>query len=196
MHAGPGTQELAGGEAAAPLPPPAVVEGASAAADGPAQSLGPGAPRSLPARMHVNAVCWWWTHEVCAAGSGPCSVDLHTRALEHQVVTGFCISPSKAHVDHVGCPFLFDFSDYPAAVVLRRDQLFVQIMPMSRHCKATVSAPSASAVGGGRYQVIYKRGDDLRQDQLVVQIFSLMDRLLKRENLDLRLTPYRCRPHK
>lgn len=49
-------------------------------------------------------------------------------------------------------------------------------------------------MGGGRYQVIYKRGDDLRQDQLVVQIFSLMDRLLKRENLDLRLTPYRRAP--
>lgn len=49
-------------------------------------------------------------------------------------------------------------------------------------------------MGGGRYQVIYKRGDDLRQDQLVVQIFSLMDRLLKRENLDLRLTPYRHAP--
>lgn len=44
---------------------------------------------------------------------------------------------------------------------------------------------------GGRYIVIYKRGDDLRQDQLVLQMFSLMDRLLKRENLDLRLTPYR-----
>ena len=42
--------------------------------------------------------------------------------------------------------------------------------------------------------VIYKRGDDLRQDQLVVQMFSLMDRLFKRENLDLRLTPYRCVP--
>ena len=42
-----------------------------------------------------------------------------------------------------------------------------------------------------RYQVIYKKGDDLRQDQVVVQIFSLMDRLLKRENLDLKLTPYR-----
>ena len=39
--------------------------------------------------------------------------------------------------------------------------------------------------------MIYKKGDDLRQDQLVVQMISLMDRLLKREALDLRLTPYR-----
>ena len=51
--------------------------------------------------------------------------------------------------------------------------------------------PAAQIPDGGRYIVIYKRGDDLRQDQLVVQMFSLMDRLLKRENLDLRLTPYR-----
>lgn len=32
----------------------------------------------------------------------------------------------------------------------------------------------------------------MRQDQLVLQMFSLMDRLLKDENLDLKLTPYRC----
>jgi phosphatidylinositol 3-kinase len=38
---------------------------------------------------------------------------------------------------------------------------------------------------------MFKLGDDLRQDQLIVQLISLMDRLLKRENLDLKLTPYR-----
>ena len=43
---------------------------------------------------------------------------------------------------------------------------------------------------GGIYTAIYKRGDDLRQDQLVVAMIALMDRLLKRENLDLQLTPY------
>ncbi|KFK40782.1 hypothetical protein AALP_AA2G040200 [Arabis alpina] len=43
----------------------------------------------------------------------------------------------------------------------------------------------------GTYKVIFKKGDDLRQDQLVVQMVSLMDRLLKLENLDLCLTPYR-----
>lgn len=43
----------------------------------------------------------------------------------------------------------------------------------------------------GKYPVMFKIGDDLRQDQLVIQILNLMDRLLKNENLDLKLTPYR-----
>ncbi|OWM76069.1 phosphatidylinositol 3-kinase, root isoform [Punica granatum] len=43
---------------------------------------------------------------------------------------------------------------------------------------------------GGSCKIIFKKGDDIRQDQLVVQMVSLMDRLLKAENLDLCLTPY------
>jgi phosphatidylinositol 3-kinase len=41
------------------------------------------------------------------------------------------------------------------------------------------------------YPIIFKVGDDLRQDQLVVQIISLMDQLLQKENLDLKLSPYK-----
>ncbi|KAJ5512499.1 hypothetical protein N7463_002051 [Penicillium fimorum] len=44
---------------------------------------------------------------------------------------------------------------------------------------------------GRRYPMLFKVGDDLRQDQLVIQIIILMDRLLQKENLDLKLTPYR-----
>ena len=40
-------------------------------------------------------------------------------------------------------------------------------------------------------KVIFKTGDDLRQDQLVVQIITLIDKLLRQENLDLKLTPYK-----
>lgn len=41
------------------------------------------------------------------------------------------------------------------------------------------------------YPIIFKNGDDLRQDQLVIQLFTLMDRLLRKENLDLKMTPYK-----
>lgn len=57
---------------------------------------------------------------------------------------------------------------------------------------SAASGAWADPTGGGRYTLLYKAGDDLRQDQLVVQMMSLMDRLLKRENLDLKLNTYRC----
>ncbi|KAF0289167.1 Phosphatidylinositol 3-kinase catalytic subunit type 3 [Amphibalanus amphitrite] len=44
---------------------------------------------------------------------------------------------------------------------------------------------------GAEFVAIFKYGDDLRQDQLILQIIMLMDKLLRRENLDLKLTPYR-----
>uniref|UniRef100_A0A4W5JPF4 Phosphatidylinositol 3-kinase catalytic subunit type 3 n=1 Tax=Hucho hucho TaxID=62062 RepID=A0A4W5JPF4_9TELE len=47
------------------------------------------------------------------------------------------------------------------------------------------------AEDGAMYPVIFKHGDDLRQDQLILQIISLMDKLLRKENLDLKLTPYK-----
>lgn len=37
---------------------------------------------------------------------------------------------------------------------------------------------------------MFKDGDDMRQDQLVLQLFTLMDQLLRKENLDLKLVPY------
>jgi phosphatidylinositol 3-kinase len=40
------------------------------------------------------------------------------------------------------------------------------------------------------YRIIFKTGDDLRQDQLIIQLISLMNNLLLRENIDLKLTPY------
>lgn len=44
---------------------------------------------------------------------------------------------------------------------------------------------------GGKYPLMFKVGDDLRQDQLVIQIILLMNRLLTNENVDLKLTPYK-----
>jgi hypothetical protein len=40
------------------------------------------------------------------------------------------------------------------------------------------------------YKIMFKSGDDLRQDQLIMQLISLMDGLLKKVNLDLGLLTY------
>jgi phosphatidylinositol 3-kinase len=47
-------------------------------------------------------------------------------------------------------------------------------------------------VDGSPFMVLFKLGDDLRCDQLVLQLISLMDDMLQRDgNLDLCLSPYR-----
>ncbi|XP_059151424.1 phosphatidylinositol 3-kinase catalytic subunit type 3-like [Physella acuta] len=64
--------------------------------------------------------------------------------------------------------------------------------------KATVFASKLSpclltfeTVSGKEYKAIFKYGDDLRQDQLILQMFQLMDKLLRHEHLDLQMTPYK-----
>ncbi|MCJ1311575.1 Phosphatidylinositol (PI) 3-kinase [Agyrium rufum] len=78
--------------------------------------------------------------------------------------------PIDPSVSIVGC--------YPEESMVFKSSLF----PLLIYFKTTT---------GQKYPIIFKTGDDLRQDQLVIQIISLMDRLLRKENLDLKLSPYR-----
>ncbi|XP_069119879.1 phosphatidylinositol 4,5-bisphosphate 3-kinase catalytic subunit beta isoform-like [Argopecten irradians] len=40
--------------------------------------------------------------------------------------------------------------------------------------------------------IMYKNGDDLRQDMLTLQMFTIMDNIWRAEDLDLRMNPYQC----
>ncbi|XP_066475481.1 phosphatidylinositol 4,5-bisphosphate 3-kinase catalytic subunit beta isoform [Tiliqua scincoides] len=46
--------------------------------------------------------------------------------------------------------------------------------------------------GGDLVGIIFKNGDDLRQDMLTLQMLRLMDLLWKEAGLDLRMSPYGC----
>jgi phosphatidylinositol kinase/protein kinase (PI-3 family) len=42
------------------------------------------------------------------------------------------------------------------------------------------------------HTVLFKAGDDLRQDQLTLQILGIMNILWRKEGKDLRMSPYLC----
>lgn len=80
-------------------------------------------------------------------------------------------------------PFPLDPSVLIKGIVAKKASLFKSALMPSKLTFITVD--------GSEYEAIFKHGDDLRQDQLVLQMITLMDKLLRRENLDLKLTPYR-----
>lgn len=84
--------------------------------------------------------------------------------------------------------------DPPLPLPLDPDVLITGCFPDESNVFKSTLSPlhiTLKTVDGRQYPILFKVGDDLRQDQLVIQIIILMDRLLLKENLDLKLTPYR-----
>lgn len=80
-------------------------------------------------------------------------------------------------------PFPLDPNVTINGIIPEKASLFKSaLMPSKLHFKT---------IDDCEYVAIFKLGDDLRQDQLILQMITLMDKLLSKENLDLRLTPYR-----
>ena len=80
-------------------------------------------------------------------------------------------------------PFPLDPEIHIKGIIPEKASLFKSaLMPSKLHFITTENS---------EYVTIFKHGDDLRQDQLILQMITLMDKLLRRVNLDLKLTPYR-----
>lgn len=82
----------------------------------------------------------------------------------------------------------------PLPLPLDPDVLVTGIVPEKASLFKSALEPARftfTTVNKEEYVAIFKYGDDLRQDQLILQMITLMDRLLRRENLDLKLTPYK-----
>ena len=78
--------------------------------------------------------------------------------------------------------FMLDPSKMVTGIETEKTKMFKSaMMPALLHFKLS---------DGSTFPAILKVGDDLRQDQLVLQMISLMNKLLLEEKLDLCLTPY------
>ena len=106
----------------------------------------------------------------------PCRLTLRTTIYDKSIREHL----EKAREDMLSGPALETLSSKGAEV---QSQSGPQIVPSN--------LPLSSNTVFSEYNVIFKHGDDLRQDQLILQTITLMDKLLRRENLDLKLTPYR-----
>lgn len=69
--------------------------------------------------------------------------------------------------------------------------LVVPASPRGQLSNGSMVPPLNLSVPRVPFKVMFKSGDDVRQDQLVIQFIELMDDLLKQNGLDLCLTPYR-----
>jgi len=86
---------------------------------------------------------------------------------------------------------LYDFKKKQLPLPLRPDVSTFGIEPITIFTSSAEPLMIRYKTGDDGFDVIYKNGDDLRQDQIIVQLISLMDNLLRKESLDLKLTPYK-----
>jgi Phosphatidylinositol 3- and 4-kinase len=112
---------------------------------------------------------------------------------------GFDRRPDRDPVPLPSRPDVFVNGVDPETATMFKSALYPALLRF--HVEGVLESSKTSSLHTGKlnhadehrmlsYRVIVKTGDDLRQDQLIIMMIQLMDRLLKRAALDLCLTPY------
>ncbi|CAG8433683.1 11263_t:CDS:10 [Ambispora gerdemannii] len=102
--------------------------------------------------------------------------------------------PKHALLSFPPLPLPLDAGIEVTGIIPEKSTVFKSsLLPLSLvfSCVGGTEYPNPSEASTSLVKVIFKTGDDLRQDQLVIQIITLMDKLLRKENLDLKLKPYK-----
>ncbi|VDP41921.1 unnamed protein product [Schistosoma mattheei] len=111
--------------------------------------------------------------------------DLGNRSRKIELLRSKLDSEEYAHIRHIDKPFPLPLN--PDIIVCGvQSSTATLFKSFQRPALLTFIQPN-----GDTYRAILKHGDDLRQDQLVLQMIELMDVILRKENFDLRLTPYK-----
>ncbi|KAJ3023312.1 Phosphatidylinositol (PI) 3-kinase [Thoreauomyces humboldtii] len=105
------------------------------------------------------------------------------RSKKIDALRAFLSDPKKGLLSFAPLPLPLDANIQVTGIIPEKASIFNSALQPLRI--------SFVCVDGSEHTIIFKTGDDLRQDQLVVQIITLMDQLLRKENLDLKLTPYK-----
>lgn len=88
-----------------------------------------------------------------------------------------------------GMPLVFNLACDPKTII--RDFAYEEIN-VFKSKKVPLMLRMLNAQNGGvKTTVLFKNGDDLRQDILTLQIIAIMDKIWLQNNLDLLMTPYK-----
>ena len=102
---------------------------------------------------------------------------------------GFDKNPQRTAFPLPSAPHILVNGLRPESAKMFKSALYPALIDFHVETVVPVSSKSVPSQLPG-YKVMVKTGDDLRQDQLIIQMIRLMDGLLKRAALDLCLTPY------
>ena len=99
---------------------------------------------------------------------------VHT-ALQNIEIGSFTLPyDPRINVINVTCPRVMDSKKLPLWLTFKNED------------------PKASETGDTEVNIIFKAGDDLRQDMLTLQLIRIMDQLWMSEGMDLQMNAYEC----
>ena len=117
--------------------------------------------------------------------------DAKEQHLRDSLKSALCSSINNGgHVPLPSAPHIWVNGVKAESARMFKSAMYPALLDFYVEKEPTANGSQSEAPPSTTYKVIVKTGDDLRQDQLVIMLIKLFDRILKRGALDLCLKPY------